>query len=110
MPRRVSPSGFDGPLRGTDRVGNPDPVPNAGAGTWRSRPATTSGRVRHDEKITVYFSTAELLALEQARLSLRAEYGINLDRGRLVREAVAMLVTDLAERQHESAIVRRFER
>jgi hypothetical protein len=39
-------------------------------------------------------SAAELLELERARLALRA-YGITVDRGRLVREAIAVLLADL---------------
>jgi len=66
-----------------------------------------SGRVRHDEKITVYVSSDELLALEQARLFLRAEYGVAVDRGRIVREAVSMLLADLAAAGEESELVRR---
>ena len=56
------------------------------------RPA--SGREAHSQKITVYLSAAELLDLERARLALRA-YGITVDRGRLVREAIAVLLADL---------------
>ena len=55
------------------------------------RPARTtadpSGRERHDEKITVYVSADELIDLEQARLVLRGEHGLAVDRGRIVREA-----------------------
>jgi len=49
---------------------------------------TASGRVRHDEKITVYVSSDELIALENARLTLRRA-GVVVDRGRLVRAAIA---------------------
>ncbi|OLT29169.1 hypothetical protein BJF83_00750 [Nocardiopsis sp. CNR-923] len=66
-----------------------------------------SGRQRHDEKITVYVSGAELLALEQTRLSLRAEHGLSADRGRLVREAVAVLLADFEEHGASSMLVRR---
>ena len=66
-----------------------------------------SGRVRHDQKITVYLTGQELLDLEQARLRLRAEFDIGVDRGRIVREAVAELLQDLHERGPDSAIVRR---
>lgn len=66
-----------------------------------------SGRQRHDEKITVYISGAELLALEQTRLSLRAEHGLSADRGRLVREAVAVLLADFEEHGSSSMLVRR---
>ena len=54
-----------------------------------------SGRVRHEEKITVYVSADELLALEQARLTLRARHGMAVDRGRIVREAIAATLADL---------------
>ncbi|PDP88712.1 hypothetical protein CQJ94_02915 [Glycomyces fuscus] len=66
-----------------------------------------SGRQRHDEKITVYISGPELLALEQTRLSLRAEHGLSADRGRLVREAVAVLLADFEENGPASMLVRR---
>ncbi|GAB2499595.1 hypothetical protein GCM10026982_27590 [Nocardiopsis aegyptia] len=66
-----------------------------------------SGRQRHDEKITVYISGPELLALEQTRLSLRAEHGLSADRGRLVREAVAVLLADFEENGQTSMLVRR---
>lgn len=70
-------------------------------------PAEASGRVRHDEKITVYLTGQELLDLEQARLRLRAEFGISVDRGRIVREAVGELLADLHDVGPDSAIVRR---
>ena len=72
--------------------------------TTDERPAT--GRERHDQKITVYLSAAELLDLEHARLRLR-RFGFVLDRGRLVREAVAVLLADLDARGSDSLIVRR---
>jgi hypothetical protein len=67
----------------------------------------TSGRERHDEKITVYVSAAELVDLEQARLSLRAEHGIAVDRGRIVREALAVVLADLESKHGDSILVRR---
>ncbi|MEY7981745.1 hypothetical protein AB8O53_36255, partial [Streptomyces pilosus] len=51
-----------------------------------------SGRERHDEKITVYVSAEELMDLEHARLVLRGEHGLAVDRGRIVREAVAVVL------------------
>ena len=68
-------------------------------------PARTSGRERHDEKITVYVSQDELVALEQARLVLRAEHGVAVDRGRLVREAVAEMLIDLEAHGADSVVV-----
>lgn len=70
-------------------------------------PAKGSGRVRHDEKITVYVSADELLALERARLDLRARYGLAVDRGRIVREAIAAMLADLEAGGESSRLVRR---
>ncbi len=53
-----------------------------------------SGRESHPQKITVYLSGGELMDLERARLALRS-YGITVDRGRIVREALAILLADL---------------
>ncbi|MFI6465216.1 hypothetical protein [Streptomyces sp. NPDC050528] len=66
-----------------------------------------SGRERHDEKITVYVSAEELIDLEHARLMLRGEHGLAVDRGRIVREAVAVVLADLESRGDASILVRR---
>ena len=65
-----------------------------------------TGREKHAQKITVYLSGTELLDLEHARLRLR-RYGIVMDRGRLVREAIAILLADLDARGSESLVARR---
>ena len=65
-----------------------------------------SGRERHTQKITVYLSGSELLDLERARLSLRA-LGITVDRGRIVREALAMLLADLDAQGGKSLVAQR---
>jgi hypothetical protein len=75
----------------------------------RGRPAKRADRSKHDEKITVYISAEELLALESARLTLRAQHGLAADRGRIVREAIAVLLADLGERGHDSVLVRRLQ-
>jgi hypothetical protein len=67
----------------------------------------SSGRVRHDEKMTVYVTADELLDLEHARLALRRDVGVAVDRGRLVREAIAIALADLEENGEESLLVRR---
>lgn len=66
-----------------------------------------SGRVRHDEKMTVYVTAAELLAVEKARLELRAELGRSVDRGRFVRAALAVALADLEARGTQSDVARR---
>jgi hypothetical protein len=65
-----------------------------------------SGRERHDEKITVYVSPEELVGLEQARIMLRAGHGLAVDRGRIVREAVNLVLADLNEHGEDSSLVR----
>ncbi|MXM68724.1 hypothetical protein GR925_36280 [Streptomyces sp. HUCO-GS316] len=73
----------------------------------RSSSRRPSGRERHDEKITVYVSAEELMDLEHARLVLRGEHGLAVDRGRIVREAVAVVLADLESRGDASILVRR---
>jgi hypothetical protein len=65
-----------------------------------------SGREQHTHKITVYLSADELFDLEHARLVLR-RYGITADRGRLVREALAVVLADLDARGDSSVLARR---
>ncbi len=86
-PRRVSLPGVAELLR----PATPGPTA-AGPATGDGRQA--SGRESHTQKITVYLSVDELFDLERARLALRG-YGITVDRGRLVREAIAVLLADL---------------
>ena len=65
-----------------------------------------SGREKHSQKITVYLSAEELLDLERARLAL-LRYGAAADRGRIVREAIAVLLADLDARGKDSLLARR---
>ena len=102
MPRRVNLPGADELFRATssrsrDEVDDGDDDQANGA----------SGRVRHDEKMTVYLTSEELLAIEQARLKLRGELGRNVDRGRLVRAALAIALGDLEARGTDSEIAQR---
>ena len=94
--RRVSIPGVAELLR----PAAPDPV------TSDERQAT--GREKHDQKITVYLSAAELLDLEHARLALR-RFGFVVDRGRLVREAIAILLADLDAHGTDSVVARRVQ-
>lgn len=65
-----------------------------------------SGRIKHDEKMTVYVTSDELLDLERTRLELRAVHGLVVDRGRLVREAIDLVLADFHERGADSMLVR----
>jgi hypothetical protein len=95
-----APAARERPVRAV-RTARPAGQPDEDA---RRRP---SGRVRHDEKITIYVTADELLDLEHARLELRRHQGLAVDRGRLVREAVALVLADLEERGRDSMLVQR---
>ena len=105
MSRRVSLPAADELFRRTspERSASTD---RADAETVDRAPRTPSGRIRHDEKMTVYVTADELLDLEHARLTLRRA-GLTVDRGRLVREAIAMVLEDLERNGDDSAIVNR---
>ena len=96
MPRRVNLPGADELFRATAPVADVE-----------DDKATASGRVKHDEKMTVYVTAAELLAVEQARLQLRSELGRTVDRGRFVRAALAVALADLDARGTSSDVARR---
>ncbi len=102
MPRRVGLPGASELFRETS---GPDFVRDDDGDADGSGPRTT-GRTRHEEKITVYVSSDELLALEQARLTLRARHRIAVDRGRIVRTAIALAMADLDARGADSDLVR----
>ncbi|MEV7547495.1 MULTISPECIES: hypothetical protein [unclassified Streptomyces] len=100
----------DGPAVGAQRrpqEGSASAGPRQGKGQGRGANRRPSGRERHDEKITVYVSAEELMDLEHARLVLRGEHGLAVDRGRIVREAVAVVLADLESRGDASILVRR---
>jgi hypothetical protein len=97
--RRINLPGASELFRSTDRGGDVEAAD--------TRPPHGSGRVRHDEKITVYVSSDELLALEQARLTLRARHAMAVDRGRIVREAMSAILADFTEHGRDSELVRR---
>lgn len=90
-------------LFGRGEQDTPPPEPIA------REPATTpvpSGRVKHDQKITVYFSSEELFALEDAILDVRRLLGRSLDRGRFVRTAVALALADLEMNGTDASVVK----
>jgi len=103
MPRRLNLPTADELFRAT----SPRPhVEDEDAEEPQSQDAL-SGRVKHNEKMTVYLTSDELLAIEQARLKLRGELGRNVDRGRLVRAALAIALGDLETRGTDSEIAQR---
>ena len=102
MTRRAALPGAAELFRSTDPTASPTLDRVSG-----TRPG--SGRRHHDTKITVYVSDDELVELEQARLTVRADHGLVVDRGRIVREAIAVLLADLAARGADSVLVRRLQ-
>lgn len=97
MPRRVN-------LPGADEIFRPT---TPGVDGSHASPRAASGRVKHDEKMTIYLTSDELLAVEQARLQMRGLVGRKVDRGKLVRTALALALQDLDENGDESAVVKR---
>jgi hypothetical protein len=97
-----------GAASGDDLAAYRAPAPVTPSIPTRGRPQRgRADRTRHDEKITVYISADDLVALETARLTLRAQHGLAADRGRIVREAISVLLADLDERGEDSVLVRR---
>ena len=113
MARRVSLPSADDLFRATEEEkatkarGARGPVHAVPDQPEPDAPRKPSGRVKHDEKMTVYVTAQELLDLEHARLSLRAAHGLAVDRGRLVREALHLVLADLEQNGESSALVRR---
>ena len=127
MSRRASLPGADELFRAKPLVSVPDVVATEDAAmpieatktqkkttavrTTQRRRATTarqpSGRERHDEKITVYLSPDELFDLDQARILLRGDLGLAADRGRIVRESLAVIISDLEAKGENSILARR---
>lgn len=125
MPRRVDLPGASELFRRTsetpappEAAGRPEPtpapaqVPAAGLSPEPTNaegdgaPRVT-GRIRHEEKITVYVSSEELVALEQLRLTLRARHGVAVDRGRIVRAAIADALADVADQGGQARLIQR---
>ncbi|MGW2226257.1 hypothetical protein [Streptomyces formicae] len=102
--RRAAPAQEGSATQGGGKSGSSTAQARRRARAANRRP---SGRERHDEKITVYVSAEELMDLEHARLVLRGEHGLAVDRGRIVREAVAVVLADLESRGDASILVRR---
>lgn len=112
MARRVSMPTADDLFRatadGTETATRPvRAVADRPADDVESGPKKPSGRVRHDEKMTVYVTSDELLDIEHTRLMLRRANGLAVDRGRLVREAIALVLADFEANGDDSALVRR---
>lgn len=102
MPRRLNLPTADELFRAT----SPRPREEGEEGETQPQDGL-SGRIKHNEKMTVYLTSDELLAIEQARLKLRGDLGRNVDRGRLVRAALAIALGDLETRGTDSEIAQR---
>lgn len=101
MPRKpVSLPGASELFRPT--ASQPEPVADAPA---KDVDLQASGRTAHREKITIYLSSEELMELEKARLELKGTHHISADRGRIVREAIAMALRDFSANADQSGLV-----
>lgn len=117
MTRRASLPGADELFRKTDPSQETDQASDQEESSSRQVAKSTKMRVasaeervpRHDEKVTFYCTAPELNRLEGARLSLRADFRMPSDRGRIVRAALAEILDDFELRGPNSALVKRLE-
>ena len=70
---------------------------------------TEPKKPRHEVKVTFYCTGDDLMALESARLKLRADHGIAADRGRIVRAALAYVLEDFEARADDSILLRQLD-
>ncbi len=85
------------------QVADPTPVVD-------ERPAQPKKGPKHDEKVTFYCTADDLTSIEKARLELRAKHGIGVDRGKIVRAALAYVLEDFEARSEDSILLRRLSR
>ena len=115
-PRRGRcPSSADGPGAGqVDAAGaeaRPDAAAPASAGEAEAKAARTgSGRVQHDEKMTVYVTSDELLDLEHARLMLRRSTAWRSTAVGSCARRWRSLLADLEANGDDSVLVQRLSR
>lgn len=121
MSRRASLPGADELFRRTvsersrEARTEPEEDRQQGAKSTKLQVATTSSPAetqekkapKHDEKVTFYCTGDDLMALEEARLKLRAGHGIAADRGRIVRAALSYVLEDFDARGEDSVLFRR---
>ena len=87
--------------------GAKQPAEEAPRGGREPAERVPSGRQRHDEKVTFYCTADELIDLENARILLRREHGVAVDRGRIVREALAQVLSELERDGADATLVKR---
>jgi len=92
MTRRISLPGADELFRKTTLSAVPDQSVEEVEVSHTNRPTT---------------APEELFDLEQARLHLRGDLGLAVDRGRIVRESLAIVIADLEAKGDQSIIARR---
>jgi hypothetical protein len=96
------------PKRQVDKSPNLQAVEPAPAGA--AAPAQADKKApKHDEKVTFYCTAEDLMQLEKARLTLRAEHGVAADRGRIVRAALAYVLEDFEARGEDSLLLRHLD-
>jgi hypothetical protein len=118
--RRASLPGADELFRRTTaergREPRPEPKPEAQVDKSPKLQVATADPVseepskkapRHEEKITFYCTGDDLMALESARLRLRADHGVAADRGKIVRAALGYVLEDFQARSEDSILLRR---
>jgi hypothetical protein len=119
--RRASLPGADELFRRTERPGERSETPKEDpqvdkapklqvatpAADAETAPPEPKKAPRHEEKVTFYCTSGDLMALERARLALRADHGIAADRGRIVRASLSYILEDFEARGEDSLLLRK---
>ena len=62
---------------------------------------------KHEQKVTFYCTTEDLMLIETARLKLRSGHRVAADRGRIVRAALQYVLEDFEARGDDSILLRK---
>ena len=88
-----------------------DKSPKLQVASGPENPAETQSETkkapRHQEKVTFYCTSDDLMAIESTRLQLRAQHGVAADRGKIVRAALGYVLEDFEARGEDAILVRR---
>ncbi len=108
MSRRASLPGAEELFRRTAprrADGAPEPEDDKSTSLQVAESTPKPRKRKHEEKITFYCTTEDVMAVERTRLALRGLHGVSADRGRIVRAALAYVLEDFEARGPDSVLV-----
>ena len=95
--------------KGADIFFSPVAVADAPTNGDAGQPAANKAISKYTAKATFYFTPQQLLEMEQLRLTLITRYGLKADKSEIMRLALAHLIEDLEQQQHNSLLVKRLQ-